>query len=123
MSKYDPAMCDKVIELMSQGASKVEVCAELGISRETLYDWCDTESPRFNKGFSDTVKKGQELSEAWWEREGRTSLRDKDFSYTGWYMNMKNRFKWADNQNNTNTNTNTNYNVVTGCPGEPGSDR
>ncbi len=90
-SKYEPEMCDQVIELMKEGASLVEVAAEIGICEDTLHEWKKT-----NAEFSESIKKGVQLSAAWWERKGRTNLENKDFSYTGWYMNMKNRFGWRD---------------------------
>ena len=91
--KYDPAMCETVVSLMAEGASRVEVCAELGIHYETFQIYQE-----IHPEFSEAVKKGVQLCQAWWEREGRTNLKNKDFSYTGWYMNMKNRFKWTDKQ-------------------------
>jgi|TARA_R110000764_G_scaffold41736_2_gene93874 transposase len=92
-TKYKAAMCDVVIELMREGASQDEVIGHLDISRETFYRWKEE-----NKEFSDSIKRGKSLSLTWWERQGRLSLKDREFNYTGWYMNMKNRFKWADKQ-------------------------
>lgn len=92
-SKYKPEMCDQVIALMSEGASLVEVAAEIGICEDTLHEWKKT-----NSDFSESIKRGIQLSKSWWERKGRTSLENKEFSYTGWYMNMKNRFGWSDKQ-------------------------
>ena len=97
-SKYQPWMCDKLIEMMKEGASLKEVAAELGISRETLRNWGDEKSKTYCPDFSGTIKKGLELSEAWWERQGRVNLHNKDFSCVLWYMNMKNRFGWRDKQ-------------------------
>lgn len=96
--KYKPEMIDTIIELMSEGASKIEVSAAIDVSIETMAQWCNPNGDYFNKDFSDSIKKGLSLSQAWWERNGRTNLKDKDFNYTGWYMNMKNRFQWADKQ-------------------------
>lgn len=90
-TKYSPKLLPVILVLMSNGASKTEVAAELGISRETLYEWCK-EYPEF----SDTIKKGLQLSQAWWEKQGRTNLDNRSFNYAGWYMNMKNRFGWRD---------------------------
>ena len=106
-TKYNPEMLEIIIELMQEGASKVEVSAAIDVSFETMAQWCRPDGDYFNKEFSDTIKKGLRLSQAWWERQGRTQLKDKDFSYTGWYMNMKNRFQWADKQEVVNHEPNT----------------
>lgn len=92
-TKYKPEMCKVVIDLMQEGASQQEVLAVLDISNDTFYRW-----KKENEEFSETIKRGIQLSQGWWERQGRVSLKDREFNYTGWYMNMKNRFKWADKQ-------------------------
>ena len=88
---YKAEYCQTAIDLMAEGASITEVAAEIGVWKSTVYEWIDK-----HQDFSDSIKKGVDPSEAWWERKGRKNLENKDFSYTGWYMNMKNRFKWSD---------------------------
>ena len=86
-TKYRPELCAPVIDLMRQGASKVEVCAELDISRDTFYRWQE-EHPEF----SDTVAKGELLAEAWWTRHGRENLYSRDFNHRLIFNCMKNMF-------------------------------
>lgn len=95
-SKYHPDMCSTVVELMKEGASIVEVSAELGIHRDTFYEWINEKGDYYQSEFALAVSEGKALSQAWWEKNGRINLENPRFNYTGWYMNMKNRFGWAD---------------------------
>jgi hypothetical protein len=98
-TKYDPSMCNEIEPLMAEGASITEVAAKLGITKDTLYRWLKDED---KKPFSDAIKRGQQLSEAWWLEKGRINLENKDFNSTLWYMNMKNRHGWKDRQEHSN---------------------
>jgi len=82
-----------ILDLSSQGASIVELAVAIDVGRNTFYELSERD-----QDFSNTVKRCKELCEVWWVRNGRTNLGNKEFSYTGWYMNMKNRFNWADKQ-------------------------
>lgn len=95
---------EDIITLYSEGGDDVEVKALIATNSEgrvkasnDLWDrWLIEEEV-----FSETIKEGRILSNAWWNRQGRKNLQNKDFSFTGWYMNMKNRFSWADNSSVT----------------------
>ncbi len=88
---YDPSLCDIFVELSARGCSQVEICARVGMS----YD----QHLRYQKKYPEyreSVKRGVFLCQAWWETEGRKNMGNRDFNYTGWYMNMKNRFRNSD---------------------------
>lgn len=85
-----------ILDMYSHGASDVEVKAYIYDKRKSFSNdlwnrWLEEEQE-----FSETIKVGKMLSEAWWNKNGRENLQNKEFNYTGWYMNMKNRFGWRD---------------------------
>ena len=84
---------ESIIELSKEGASIVELAVELEISRNTL-----TALTERNKHFLNTIKRCKRYCEAWWMKQGRINLENKEFSATLFYMNMKNRFNWTDRQ-------------------------
>lgn len=94
---------DEVLGLYEQGASDVEIKALVygwrkSFSNDLWERWLKEEPE-----FSETIKVGKMLAEAWWSKSGRSSLKDREFNYTGWYMNMKNRYGWRDKQEIDNT--------------------
>jgi hypothetical protein len=94
-TKYDPAFCDKVIELAATGASKAEIALDLDIAYSTFDVW-QNEIPEF----SEAVKRAERISQGWWEKQGRIATFGgvEGFNSTSFIFNMKNRFKqdWRD---------------------------
>lgn len=88
---YDPSYADILPDLFKDGQSVIEVCVELGIHKDTFYEWCGK-----HKEFSDAYALGLMYSEAWWQRLGRAGAAGAKVNPPMWRMNMMNRFKWTD---------------------------
>lgn len=89
-TKYDPSMCEKLIECGKRGCSVTEMACAIGISKETLYVWA-----KDNKEFSDSLKIAVEHSQSWWEQKGREATFGgiEGFNPTAFIFQMKNRFR------------------------------
>lgn len=111
-SKYDPSMCDTIIQLGKDGKSKAQMMVEIGICKDTWHRW-DAE----NKEFSDAVKEAMLFSQAWWEEKGRIHTFDKGegFNPTSYIFNMKNRFSddWRDKVESDHTSSDGTMSPVT----------
>jgi len=55
-TKYDPAFCDTVVEVMGQGYSFTAFCGHIGIAKDTGYNWV-----KEHDLFSDAVKIGRAM--------------------------------------------------------------
>lgn len=86
---------ETILEMMKNGKSKQEVKAVLDISNDLHARWM-LEEPHY----SETIKRGDELCQAWWEAHARKSAvgDNKDANPTMMIFNLKNRFPddWRD---------------------------
>ena len=65
-SKYKPEYCDLAIEAGTEGKSLTAFAADIGVSRDTITEWC-----KVHVEFSLAVKKAKAKCTAWYEQELR----------------------------------------------------
>lgn len=92
---YRPEYCDKVIEWGKLGKSKTWMAAEIGISKQTLYDW-----EKAHPEFLDATTCAITMSQRWWEDAGQNGMTANLFNSTVWAKNMAARFRdeWTERQ-------------------------
>lgn len=92
---------NQIITMYSNGASDSEIKATIymwrGSFSNDLWERWIKEEPEF----SETIKMGRIIAEAWYTKLGREQLVNSFFPFAGWYMQMKNRFGWKDRQDVT----------------------
>lgn len=97
-TKYDPAFCERVVELGRQGKSRESICARLGIGWSTLHAWAD-----IYPEFQDALEEAKFLEQDYWEELGSQHIVEVPGGpklNTGvWTRSMAARFpkKWRDN--------------------------
>jgi transposase len=110
-SLYDPAYCERVIELGKEGCSVVEMASDLNVARSTLEAAWPAEHPEFSEAFI----AARAHSQAWWEGMGRKNLimapGAGQFQGSVWSRSMAARFP-ADWRESTKQ-------EITGKDGEP----
>jgi hypothetical protein len=74
------AICKRLVEMMSEGATLQEVAADVGYETETFRCWRDPKSNYYEPEFAKAYKIGKTKQFAWWAREGRMNLSNREFS-------------------------------------------
>lgn len=89
-NKYTEEMCSTAEKVLSGGESLAAVCAELNITRTTLYEWRDN-----HPKFSSAIERGLLKCQRYWEKIGKRGITGKyeKFSAPSWIFTMKNRFR------------------------------
>ena len=92
---YKPEYDDNVIEWGAQGKSLVWMCAELGISRQTIWDW-----RKANPSFDEAMNIARAKSQQWWEDIGQDNINTMGFQCSVWGKSMSARFPedWRENK-------------------------
>ena len=92
-SSYDPSYCEQVVEWGQSGKSATWMAAQLGVHRDTLYEWA-----KVHDDFSDAFMRARHLAQAWWEDQGQSGLFIPGFNGSVWAKNMGARFKdeWGE---------------------------
>lgn len=106
-SKYKPEFCERVIELAKEGAGWAEYAAEFGVDRPTLYDWAAA-----HEEFSTALTRAKVLEQAWFEREGRLNLKNREFNANLWGKSVSARFREDYTERRVNEMTGANGGAV-----------
>jgi len=90
-SLYDPAYCERIIELGRLGKSIEQIAAQIGVGTKTMYNWRD-EFPEFLRA----LDMAKELELDWWENIAQNMMvENKDGSKLNsaiWSRSMAARF-------------------------------
>jgi hypothetical protein len=88
-------ICDKFIEMMSQGFTQDETCAEIGVHPSTFWRWRQVGGPHYDEEFSNAYQIAKLKQFSWWARLGRENIgRGKDFNTPLYALFMANMFNW-----------------------------
>lgn len=92
---YDPEYCERVVELGREGESVVGIAADLGVSKQTVYNWQEK-----HPEFLDAMTRARDLSESWWASQGKKGIWSREFNASAYRLQMMNRFGWGERSQN-----------------------
>ena len=75
LTKYEPSMCDRIVELGKTGASQKMIWSDLGISSGTAANY-----KKKYPEFAEALDMALVHSQAYWERELITNVNNKAFN-------------------------------------------
>lgn len=87
-TKYKPEYCERIIALGKEGYSYAEIAADLEVDKASLYDWAAA-----HEDFSTALRAAKTFEQAWFEREARSNMKNRDFNANLWYRSAASRFR------------------------------
>lgn len=87
-SMYRPEYCDVAVAVGKLGGSPNEIACEIGVLRESLYDWA-----KVHPEFSTALKLAKQYEQKWWENKGLEGMSADKFNAVVWKTSMQARFR------------------------------
>ena len=87
-STYNPAFCERVIDLGRQGTSPAQISAVIDIPRTTMLRWADE-----HEEFRTALSRAKDLEQAWWEDQAMAGLVANRFNALVWKKSVEARFR------------------------------
>lgn len=87
-SDYDPAFCERVIDLGKQGKSKAQMAAHFDVSRQTIDNWAQA-----HPEFLEALNRAMAHCQAWWEDKGMAGMEMPGFNAAVWKKSVEARFR------------------------------
>jgi hypothetical protein len=98
---YRPEYCERISELMNEGLSFAACAGDIGVSRDTIYEWS-----KVHPEFSDAKSIGEAKAQLWWERRNIDLAKTGEGNATATVWGLKNRASadWRDRTEQESTN-------------------
>lgn len=89
-----------VIEFGKAGKSRTWIATELGVHKDTLYEW-----QKQHPAFSDALARAKQWEQRWWEDKGQSGMEQMGFNASVWNRSMAARFPddWREQTENKTT--------------------
>jgi hypothetical protein len=94
-TSYKPTYCNEAVEYLAQGYSLTAFAGEIGVCRDSVYNWMDT-----HPDFFDAIKKGRAKGQATWEKRLASMAIEGGGNATAIIFAMKNLYQddWREKQ-------------------------
>ena len=86
-TSYRAEYCDTVVALGLEGKSVVQMACEIGVHKDTLYQWA-----RDHEEFSASFAYAKQCAQCWWENRGQEGIEKPGFNANLWSRSMAARF-------------------------------
>ena len=99
MTKFNPSVCQKIIEALEHGNYRKTAAALAGVPERTFYNWIEKGKKSKSQGvywqFWQSVKKAEEKATAWHLQQILQASRDGTWQASAWYLERKKPAEWG----------------------------